>query len=656
MSTLCKVLVVEDELIIRRGLRYLIDWESNGFEIVAETKNGREALEKIERLRPSIVITDIVMPIMDGIQLIKELSKGYPEIQIIVLSAYDNFEYVKSTLQLGAVDYILKPTLNPSELLRAMRTAAERATERAMGQTLGYTAERATEQTLGYTMERASGNKEKQSPGYTVERAAEQTLGYATERATERASEQTLGYTTERASGNKEKQSPGQTADSQLTGFTPHIESRVKQLLSGYGTDETLSAVAENFTATFFLLLGMDMNYTLKPESDYDRLCNALNKEAGKRLYGANFLSLVYDSNVLLLLVNYDEDIGIERDLEQVVKNISEDEPNVFFVCGRSFEGVENIASSYSCDLYPLLRERFYFEHECFLTTAQIRATVEGFKTAEGNGATIGSGALDKGDVAEENGATIGSGALDKGDVAEGNGAITGNGALIGSSKAAGTNASSDSLAEALRDGNVESAIAALIDKVTTTLDTRSLDERRIKSLAQNAVYQIITIFERNGVDQNLLDNVKRDILSRLSTPRFSSEFRKVFLEICDELVAMAIRENKDDGSVMVRMLAYIDANFASQLSLNELAKRFGFSYNYLSAYFGSNNAEGFSRHLNNIRIKKAEELLANPEIQVSEISSCIGYTDHSYFARVFKKLNGMTPSDYRSKLGLEQR
>jgi len=182
------------------------------------------------------------------------------------------------------------------------------------------------------------------------------------------------------------------------------------------------------------------------------------------------------------------------------------------------------------------------------------------------------------------------------------------------------------------------------------------LGEKRVKTLAQNAVYQVITAFEKAGADQDALDDMKRDLLSRLSAPSLATEFRSVFLQICDMLDESVIARSLGGGSAMSRMLSYINANFSSPLTLNELANRFGFNYHYLSSYFGSNNPEGFSRYLTNLRIKKAEELLADPEIQVSDISARVGYTDHSYFARVFKRLKGITPSDYRAGLGLTQK
>jgi len=118
-----KVLIVEDEMIVRINLATLINWEKNGFVICGEVANGKEAIEKIEKHRPHIVIMDVVMPIMDGIELSCYISRKYKNIKMIVLSSYGEFDYVRETLKNGAVDYILKHSLNPSALLDVLNKA-----------------------------------------------------------------------------------------------------------------------------------------------------------------------------------------------------------------------------------------------------------------------------------------------------------------------------------------------------------------------------------------------------------------------------------------------------------------------------------------------------------------------------------------------------
>lgn len=122
MKNLLKIVIIDDEMILRNGLKYLCDWEEYGFTIVGEASNGMEGLHMIQRLHPDIVITDIVMPEMDGISLTAQIKKQFPDIHIIVLSSYDNFSYAKSSFKLGVADYLLKPELETDDLLDLLRT------------------------------------------------------------------------------------------------------------------------------------------------------------------------------------------------------------------------------------------------------------------------------------------------------------------------------------------------------------------------------------------------------------------------------------------------------------------------------------------------------------------------------------------------------
>lgn len=121
MDQFCKILIVDDEFIMRQGIKHILDWEKEGFQIIGQASNGQEAIEFIKKNPPHIVISDIMMPQINGIELAKFIQTHYPQIQIIILSSYSDFEYVKSSFQYGAVDYILKPSLNPKELLQTLK-------------------------------------------------------------------------------------------------------------------------------------------------------------------------------------------------------------------------------------------------------------------------------------------------------------------------------------------------------------------------------------------------------------------------------------------------------------------------------------------------------------------------------------------------------
>ena len=104
-----RVLVVEDEEMIRKGIVLATDWQSLGCVVVGEAANGEEGIAQAEKCRPSLIITDLKMPKMDGLEMIAKLREAGCDAYIIILTAYDSFTYAQTALRLGAVDFLLKP-------------------------------------------------------------------------------------------------------------------------------------------------------------------------------------------------------------------------------------------------------------------------------------------------------------------------------------------------------------------------------------------------------------------------------------------------------------------------------------------------------------------------------------------------------------------
>ncbi|MBM6838691.1 response regulator, partial [Clostridium saudiense] len=114
------IMVVDDEEEIRLGIIKKIPWEEYGFKVIGDAENGQEALEKAEKLRPDIVMTDIKMPFMDGLELGKKLTKKMPESKIIIFSGSDDFEYAQKAIKINVIDYVLKP-INSNELIEILK-------------------------------------------------------------------------------------------------------------------------------------------------------------------------------------------------------------------------------------------------------------------------------------------------------------------------------------------------------------------------------------------------------------------------------------------------------------------------------------------------------------------------------------------------------
>lgn len=114
-----KVIIVDDEEPILQRLQ-LFDWSGFGAEIAGVAENGEEALDLCARVLPDIVFTDIKMPVMTGLELLRQVTQEYPEISVVLLTSYNEFDYVRQALKLGATDYLMKVTLSAEELAQTV--------------------------------------------------------------------------------------------------------------------------------------------------------------------------------------------------------------------------------------------------------------------------------------------------------------------------------------------------------------------------------------------------------------------------------------------------------------------------------------------------------------------------------------------------------
>ena len=115
-----KIMLVDDEEEVRTSIIRKIDWQDAGFEVIGDAENGKEALEKIEQNEPDVVLTDIRMPYMDGLEMAENIRQRYPSIKIVIFSGFDEFEYAKKAIKLNVIEYILKP-VNVEELTAILK-------------------------------------------------------------------------------------------------------------------------------------------------------------------------------------------------------------------------------------------------------------------------------------------------------------------------------------------------------------------------------------------------------------------------------------------------------------------------------------------------------------------------------------------------------
>jgi two-component system response regulator YesN len=513
MVNMCKVLIVEDEYITRQGIQNMIDWNAEGFEIVGEACNGKDALELVEKFNPHIVLTDIVMPVMNGLELERSMRSKYPEIQMVVLSSYSDFDYVRDSFQSGAVDYILKPTLNPLSLLKIMKQVASRI------------------------------------PGLTLQGCRDLSLAAC-----------------------------------------------VEQLLSGFSGEEMQKQLHNSFQKPCFILVGMNIARIFGQDTAaVERQKKLLSQGMDEALSGCTHVQLVVNNTILLLVVNFSpsETEDVLEALRWNIEQIARQEPRIFYAASQVFSDPSLLKEIYNGRFLSNLDRKFYYKGKYFLTEEEFQNVKSAVKFNIMNYTRL------------------------------------------------------------LETLQVEKALDFLEDYVNTVVAGWSLNEMELKTQVQNAWYQMISVLENQGLNADSLSYLKRDCLIKIYACSYAEDFSQIFSALQEDF-RVIIRKYEVDAhsSTIHSILEYIDSHYNESLTLANIAQQFNFNYSYLSSYFRSHHTDGFSEYLNKERIRHAIELLRLGNLPVSGVCSAVGYADQSYFTRVFKKLTGTTPREYRRRYG----
>ena len=503
-----KVLIVDDEYIMRQGLKYMIDWEQEGFEIVGEATNGAEALQCIETLTPQIIICDIVMPQLDGVDFSEAVHRMYPRIQTIILSGYDKYEYVRHTLINGVVDYILKPTLNPEELRRVLQKAVDRIPGARMGSTSGEV----------------------------------------------------------------------------------HYEHLVERYLLGHDNEWNRELNARCFPASYLRIFAV----TSGRETDNDRnisevLYQKLQREVeGEPLSSLHKMWLSLKEGIFCILWNYElsEEKGMLEALEKTVAQMQLLCPGVFGILSRRLNRPEDLRQVYQQDILKNAEKAFYYQGSSFL----ISTGKEEEETPQ----------------------------IEKFDFFKYNHMLT-----------------NKQYREAL----------TLLGEYNRRAVEGQMDVYRLKNQIKNMIYHFLDFLQ---LGDEIQEEYRKKYFKFINRSLYAQDYLECVDSILKEMEKLSGQSGQQTDERIDRMLAYIEKNYKEDLKLEDLAGEFNFNYHYLSAYFSQQMQEGFSDYLNRVRINKACKLLQESTLPISQISSEVGYAEHSYFCRVFKKVTGETPSVWR--------
>lgn len=513
MGTACHVLIVDDEVLVRQGIKHLLQWEQEGFAIVGEAANGQEALKLIEQLQPHIVITDIVMPQMDGVELTSIIKERYPQIEVIVLSSFSEFHYVRDTFQKGVADYMLKPKLEAEQLLTILKRTAKRIPSLQLA----------------------------------AHEHAEQ----------------------------------------------PSINILLDRLMSGYELDETSGELPKLFAYPSFRLFGADLKYGRTYATMREQLLQRIEEMLEPFLQQMDYYLLQTEGNMLIVLVNSSE--GHWSSMIPAIRALSNSvrfkEQHIAWALGESFRSIEQLHEQVHEQFAKLAAYRYFLPQD---KTLIIREELPKLLEPE-------------------------------------------------------PTFNMSQFMEKMQQRKLEEAIEMIDEYAQAAAGCYALDVFAFKSLLGNIIFNMIIMLGKLEINTKELEAGKYSYFRSINESVHITEAimqLQSFIEQVKETIKASRFAAANPNLTMI--LDYIHQYYMEPLSLSDVAHHFHFNPSYLSTFFSSHIAEGFSEYLNRVRVDKAAELLQATDLAIADISVQVGYSDHSYFTKVFKKLKGMSPSQFR--------
>jgi len=521
-----KVMLVDDEILVRLGIKSVFNWEIHGFRYVGDAADGHEALRLIASETPDIVLTDILMPNMNGLELIEAIKRQFPHIRILVLSSHDQYDYVRSAMKLGAHDYVLKGSLQPEKLLQVL-------------------------------------------------------------------SEVALSIAEEQRRADSVSQGSSGTEEEQLSSWMRGILANDVPL-----PDVEMANAADRIFRKYNHMMLVRLHHDGVSTVEDLTLQHMLGMHLRKWTYGRT-ISTKERECVLLLPV--DEPAGMEH-LEAIGKDLISAAKRVM---GASI----SIGISHAFNGLPEWKE----------TYESLNRTLQAY-FFYGTERTYFSEPRDK--IKEDRGIVLFSADDEK---------LLKDELARMDEDAAGkvVNAVLDRMKET--EPAIETCIQACLQMLHCFLSAAALhgDEFQRRLESEGPKYKTIVGFE-----------------TWVEAADWFNTFVRRYFHLMREAGRETIRED------IHRLILYIRDNYHTNLSLKQAARRINVSEGYLSSLFKKETGIGLNAYINQIRVEKAEQLLRETGLPSYEIADKVGYENFNYFGRIFKKITGLNPMEYRKVYG----
>lgn len=529
-----KVFLVEDEFIVREGIKNNIDWGAYGYEFCGEASDGELALPMILKMKPDIVITDIKMPFMDGIELSRRIKKELPWTEIIILTGYAEFEYAKEAIKIGIAEYLSKP-INSEELLKTVGTIAERIEEKRK--------EREIREMYQKEMEENFLNDKKEFFRYLV------------------------------------------------TGSKSVVE--LLEMADGMGMD---------LSSMWYNIVLIKVQSAQQAHGAYSN--GQVEVEQQLEQFGSEKHLLIFDRNLegkaLLFKADTKEELEcVQAEYLAQIKKMLENYRNIryFGGIGMPVNRLRELPMSFEKASHAFAH-RYLLQDNRFLNSSESEQAVFGEKE-EFNISDV--------DVKQINRRKI---------------------------------------KEFLKIGEEEETIY-FVEEFFKALGVNAMNSNLFRQyIVMDTYFCVLEFLEELGA--------AKEEISAFEVNQEEFQNKEAAIEYVSEIIKKAInlREKTASnryGHIVDEVVSYIDKNYADEeLSLNHLAALVNFSPSHLSMIFGQQTGRTIIKYLTDCRLGKAKELLRCTNKRSSEIALEVGYKDPHYFSYLFKKTQGMTPTQYR--------
>ena len=523
----------------------MIPWEDLGFELVGEAADGEMALPLLIRQQPDLLITDIKMPFMDGLTLAKLAKKEIPELKVVILSGYDDFNYAKQAISIGVEDYLLKP-ITKNALI-----------------------ERLTEIRSRYEHEKT------QKEYY------------------EKFQREMQAY---------EKNSSRDFFEALVGGSLDMMEVYKRAEKLG------LDIVAEAYNVLIFTMncdedfSGQREEYSSWEAESLELLENFFSGHSSAMLFRSNVFS--YGVLIKGQKENIDENTRACVDEITRILNRQEGRQEWFLAVGQPVERLSQIQKSYHTASRAFSQRYLYDENILCYDEMEMMEQHSTLEEAEDNAY------LQKVDV----------------------------------------NALNPAILQKFLSNGLKEETENFVKDYFYAIGQEPMESLVFRNyVILNVRFSVISFLKGLGCDTNEMEPADTEEVLAESGKNMESA-----IAYAEKMIsrAIALRDQNSGNkncSILKTAVDFIDSHYMDEeISLNTVANVANVSSNHFSALFSQNMGQTFIEYLTSLRMSKAKELLRCTGMRSSEIAGEIGYKDAHYFSYLFKKTQGMTPSDYR--------